>query len=476
MVFNVSSDPVECDYSVCDHCALNTSFYRSSTLDSFKVLVTCPDKALSYSISIIATLRSELDFISSKTQLSNFLPVLCYMTPDENGVHSCRDWGSMPSGRYIVSLYLYRRPRRNRECVVQSRQTVSTIFDFISLNNFTYDDVFACFQYGMHLLKEVVWNKRQGLLSCSDHFCLVDKPGAWYAEALGVKTADYFDDMILQSNITILKGMHYFFRPFNCRYKIVSKEKAAYCLLKNRIAYFGDSRDRYMISHIYRWLGLDNFRIDGDQKLMELLWPDTLGYLGWMSALGTGASINKTGLLFRRYLSNNFTLILQGIAHDTAEFPSSFQISDIKKFFPNHNCVSCNATTVGECDRICEKPNPLLLYTNNILALKQLIKKMKREIPGSKIFWMAHHKKPPNKDSDTKELTARHWQMHDIFVSLEDFAIQNFREIGIPIIDLRYMAFSAPSSWWNDALHYGNLDFSGFKHMGMHIFLNHLCT
>lgn len=472
-VFDVENvDLAKCIYIHSHSMTSDDSTLRlGSRIDStFNVQISCGASALSYSISLVAIIQPAL---LNESGIPKFLPLLCYMTPDKYGVHSCREWRSLPPRRYNVSLYLYRRPMS--QCN-QRLGVTSTIFDFIILNNFSYRDVFNCFQYGMEFVKEVEWSKN-GFLGCSNRpHCSVDEPGAWYAEGQGNHNFYNLDSKINQSNISSTDKFIY--RPFHCQYKFFTKEEAAYCLLKNPVAYLGDSRDRNMITHIYKWLDLDTFGVGADQELIKLMWPGPLGYIGWMSAVGTPSSMNKTKTLFKQYINNNFTIVLQGIAHDTAEFPAGFPTSRLREFFPNHACASCNATTVGECGKVCEKPFPLLFYKNNILSLRQILVEVKNEISGSKIFWMTHHKRPPRKESDTKELTAWHWQMHDIYVSLEDFAVQTFRDIGIPIIDLRYMAFAAPPSWWNDALHYVNrkqTSLSAFKHMGMHIFLNHIC-
>jgi hypothetical protein len=279
------------------------------------------------------------------------------------------------------------------------------------------------------------------------------------------------DDSILMSEVSIQKRMAHIFAPFHCTYRGLDKSATTSCLSKEKPVFFGDSRDRFMVEHIERWLNIT------DEKFLTYRWWGIITRIGWMEAVGTPEDKVFTKATLSDYLVQNRTIILSGLLHDLADFDEYTSTEMVRKYYPDNECANCPGEFLGKCSESCNpKTNPIRSYIKNIDSLATILVDLIADFPNARIFWVSHHVKPPDLEAEAGQDSHFYsWQTHDIISSLETLATSKMESVGVKSINLRHMALAAPAYWWDDEVHYGRSPNSLFKHMSMQIALNHIC-
>ncbi|KXZ43932.1 hypothetical protein GPECTOR_77g29 [Gonium pectorale] len=181
--------------------------------------------------------------------------------------------------------------------------------------------------------------------------------------AQGVCKGDSLEGLLLGSNDSVRIGFHHVYRPFDCRYRIITPDGAAACMKGWRLALVGDSRIREFAWYLDRYF-------PGVHQNHTLILPYRVGLRALMPAVLRGGEEE-----LRTLLSSFDVLVLSSEIHDLSDFTESgsnyskygFQLGDPANAMSYHAkqglahaTHSCAPSDAAAAERI--KYRPVLQY------------------------------------------------------------------------------------------------------------------
>ena len=432
----------------------------------------------------------------------------CFLARWPNGTHVCTESAALKSGKWHVNVTLIRIPasKPTPECVPSSSKMEvlsspsSSILDYILQGNFpTFKHYLKCMKYPYQPVLEGTWMKKETQLSFATKGTTTSQknkassrsvkgtmevvenpnadqqkrkcrgpggPGAWIEHSGSCKDSGLcigeITDTIKFHKSNKQRNMKHIFAPFSCRPRFFPTQKARTCVNNIKLAFSGDSRTLHFVSALQEWLGSD---------FTPTFFPLYRPYrLGLTHALATPA-----GDALREAIRSNRTVIINSVLHDVAEFYSTTTAADVIHSWSKYvTCAdTCNGKLALDCG--CRKTWAIRAYLDAITQLGEDIKSareeaLKTQSPLPRVFWVSLHKRAPSPPDVFYD-----WQTADVVWELESAAAALLETAGVEHIDLRSMTGSAPSGWWDDAVHFGREKSSLFLHSTLQAILSRVC-
>lgn len=314
----------------------------------------------------------------------------------EPGTYSCAEASRLESGRWSATVWLLRENRVGiPNCVPlargpdgQKRPTIKLIdyLDEVNLHHATsLDPPELCFEFPRSIAVEGTWTQAgDSMLQSTLPLCgPFEGPGRWKPIELLPSYARNPppDPKIADSpkNAAVEPPLAHLFLPFDCHYKVWSRDEATKMFDRHRLLIVGDSRTRQLEETIKQWLGVfDPAQIKlGDRFAMAGIVTDGR-VMDVVSALKQGR-----------------TVILASLLHDLGDFAPQAPVKLLRLYGPPGTCPVCENATAAECPSCMKKTYQLRTYFRNLRRFRERIEEGGPYPESGKLFFINFGVCPP---------------------------------------------------------------------------------